>query len=199
MTLTVETGEGLANADSFASVEAADAYWATRVSAAWAAATTSDKERALVLATDYLNDMTRFPYRGQKASYAQALQWPRTGATEFGGQAIPDSVVPHALVRAACYLAPKALSADLWPVLARGGLVASRSVGPISISYRDDAPPHDVYLGVEAILGTLLRDRLADYDLSLWSGSSTDQHSFSIGMHDFPGTGGTDGTQGGGR
>lgn len=138
MTLTVETGIGFANADSYASVADADAY-AANFGLTWAGDATA-KEVALRRATAFLdaNYRARFPgYRVKRRD--QALEWPRyaafvrtydsnpwslyQGSTEgFNGSeldlaTIPSNVVPVEMVRATIIAASVALnSSDLLSV-----------------------------------------------------------------------------------
>lgn len=74
MALVVETGYGVVDADSYATVAEADAYWGARVNADWAAAVGADKEAALRMASEYLD----LNHLGGKAPLVdgQGLAWP---------------------------------------------------------------------------------------------------------------------------
>lgn len=129
MTLIVETGAGLPDADSYASVADADAYHAARGNAAWTG-TDAAKESALRRATDYLD---RLNYAGTRASAAQALAWPRYDVM-LDEYDIAADAVPARVVKAACELALRALSSDLLPD--QGGADVTReTVGPVSVEY----------------------------------------------------------------
>lgn len=54
MAFTVEDGTGLANSNSYASVEFADAYFADRGNQNWSGLTVENKQFALVAASDYI-------------------------------------------------------------------------------------------------------------------------------------------------
>ncbi|HEY0835025.1 MAG TPA: DnaT-like ssDNA-binding protein [Azospirillum sp.] len=186
MPLIVEDGTGKPDANSFAARADATAFWALRPGGeAWSALGEAEQDKALVLATDYVADAGHYEYSGAKRTYAQALPWPRTGACERDGQAIPDDVVPRGVRHAVCYLAAKVASRELFPVLVRGGRIASRTVGPITTVYAQDAPARDVFAAVDAYLAPLLRDRGA-LGITLWSGSTTPP-AFRYGMHLAPG------------
>lgn len=75
--LTVEDGTGLPNANSYVSVEYANAHFLLRGNEAWAALTTTAKEIALVKATEYID--VRFANRLQSPPLEadQALQFPK--------------------------------------------------------------------------------------------------------------------------
>jgi len=136
--LVVETGVGLATANSYLSVAQADAYHAQYgSSAAWAGASWSQKEAALVLATQYLDITYEGRWRGRKASATQALAWPRFGGLDNDAYTIAGDGVPENLKRATAELALRVVLGDeLLGVIAQPGEVASesKSIGPISTS-----------------------------------------------------------------
>jgi len=80
MAVTIDATVGGENANSYLTLEAAEAIIGGFVQdddvVAWASATTDQKNRALVSATQRL-DRERF--LGARATDTQALQWPRTG------------------------------------------------------------------------------------------------------------------------
>lgn len=129
MALTVETGAGLPEADSYASVADADAYHAARGNAAWTGDDAA-KEAALRKATDYLD---RLRYAGTPASATQSLAWPRDGVV-LDEYDVATNSVPARVVKAACELALRALKSELLPD--QGGADVTReTVGPVSVEY----------------------------------------------------------------
>lgn len=80
MAITIDATVGGANANSYLTLEAAqaiiDGFVEDADVSAWASATTDQKNRALFTATQRL-DRERF--LGARATDTQALQWPRTG------------------------------------------------------------------------------------------------------------------------
>lgn len=153
MALTVEDGTGLADAESYASVADADAYWAARNGTAWDALSDPAKEAALRQATDYIEAVYGGRWKGCRYSAAQALAWPRTDVT-VDGFTLDASPLPGALVRATCELAGKAAAGVL--LADQGAQVKSETVGPISVTYADGARQGTRYALVDAILGALL-------------------------------------------
>lgn len=129
MSLTVEDGTGLANADSYASRADADAYHAARGNAAWAAASTDARDAALRKATQYLD--TRYRWTGNRLTVAQALEWPRYFVPRLG---YPSGWPQPRVVQAGIELALRALSVDLMAD-DEGRDVLSEAVGPISVTY----------------------------------------------------------------
>ena len=112
LTLTKETGAGMSNANSYASVADGDDYHDGHLYAsAWTGAATEQKEAALVMASMLID--SHFEFAGWRAIPAQALGWPRWEAPdkEFGGY-LSVSAVPTAVVRATCEQARALLVAD---------------------------------------------------------------------------------------
>ncbi|MBF0374875.1 MAG: hypothetical protein HQL39_15825, partial [Alphaproteobacteria bacterium] len=66
MSLIVEDGSGLSDANAYVSLAYADGYHALRGNAAWAAAGQPARESALVRATDHLD--RAFRWRGERRS-----------------------------------------------------------------------------------------------------------------------------------
>lgn len=187
MALVVEDGTGLSGANAFVSVATVATYAAEIGNTAWAAAATDDKEAAIVRATAYLRNEARYKWRGTKQTYAQRLPWPRSGAVEHRGLAVPESTVPQRVIDACCELAIRELATPgvLQPDQARGGAIKSESVGAISVTYADSAPAETVVTVVQGILAPLLRCDGDDAGVP-YIGGVTDDAYFSVGMHDAP-------------
>lgn len=117
MTLIVETGAGVPDADSYAATSTIDTYWSNRahnaLATVWSDATTSQKEGAAREATAFLDAVWGRFYRGEAKGRAQGLLWPRSGALDGSGFLLPD--LPREIVWAVCELAARALSARLVP------------------------------------------------------------------------------------
>lgn len=89
-----------ATANCYVTLTQAKAYFVDAIhGAAWDAANEQQKAQALVTATRILD---RVRWVGDRASSSQALQWPRTGATDRNGTAILSTAVPTE-VREATY------------------------------------------------------------------------------------------------
>jgi hypothetical protein len=116
LTLVKEGGTGRSDANSYASVAEADAYHEGHLYAsAWTAASASDKDKALVMATRLIDG--QFQFGGARVEEAQALQWPREGCHDpdgdgWSGGTVADDVVPKAVVEATCEMARELLVAD---------------------------------------------------------------------------------------
>lgn len=100
LTLVLETGAGLANANSYATAAEGDSYHDAHLYATdWTGATSSTKETALVWATRLLDE--QIDWAGAKQSREQALAWPRVGVVDCEGHSIDSDQVP-AKVKNAC-------------------------------------------------------------------------------------------------
>jgi hypothetical protein len=116
LSIVKEDGTGKADANSYASAADGDAYHEGHLYAsAWTAATTANKEAALVMATRLID--SQYQFNGHRADSDQALQWPREGchdpdADGWNGGTVAASVVPKGVVEATCELARELLVAD---------------------------------------------------------------------------------------
>lgn len=137
MALVTEDGTGKTDAESYASVADADAYFVGRTGAtAWAAAAdTAAKEKALRDATDYLEERYNTRWLGRKTNETQALAWPRAYLTTYDDFAIESDSMPTKVKRACMEMAVRALSEDILPDITAGAnniLEESATVGSLS-------------------------------------------------------------------
>jgi len=109
MALIVEDGTGKPDANSYAAVADADAYFLARKNAAWIG-TNDAKEAALIQASDYIEARYWGRFVGAQKTATQALSWPRTGAGDYD-----DDEIPAALKNACIEYAVRALTAPLAP------------------------------------------------------------------------------------
>jgi hypothetical protein len=124
LTLIKEDGTGKVDANSYAAAADADAYFDGHLYAtAWTAASTANKEKALVFATRLIDSLMQF--NGYRAHNQQALQWPRERCPDpdkglitisilvpFLGTFVDPDVVPKAISDATCEMARELLIAD---------------------------------------------------------------------------------------
>ena len=138
MTLTVEDGSGLTNADSYVSVADCDTYHANHSgSTTWSGATTANKEKALRLATQYLDAKYERRFVGVRFSLEQSLHWPRSYVQQYDIYSVSKTEVPSELKDACCELALKQLSdTDLAPDITNPGNIAEEEVSAGSVSSR---------------------------------------------------------------
>jgi hypothetical protein len=159
MALIVETGNGLADAESYISIADADTYFLNRGITAWSGSD-HHKEEALRRATDYMEGRYYGQWKGQRKYPEQALAWPRVEVFDTDGYEISDSSVPVQVKRACAEYAMRALTATLLPDETAPG-ITSESVsipGPISksVSYSGTKTTMSVYYAVDRILRPVL-------------------------------------------
>jgi len=136
MAIIVEDGTGLANADSYLSVADTDTYHtAHSASTTWSGASTANKEKALRLATQYLDTKYETRWVGTRYSLAQALEWPRTYVVLYDIYSISTTTIPQRLKDACAELALKQISdTDLIPDVTNPGAISSETVSAGSVS-----------------------------------------------------------------
>lgn len=154
MALVLEDGTGLANAESFASVAEATAFFSGRGKAdAWDAV--EDKEAALRNASDYIQFTYAGRWSGKRLSANQALDWPRVGVYDADSRSyVASNVVPRRVKNACIELALRAAAGELVNDLGRE--TVSESVDVISVTYAQGGKRQTTYASVDAWLAPLL-------------------------------------------
>jgi hypothetical protein len=183
MSLIVETGVGLANADAYVGLVHFKEFCSAR-GYRWEDAEDFAIENSIRRATDYIDTIGR--YKGARLVPAQALEFPRSDLTDWSDYTITG--VPHRVKHACCELAFKGLSEPLYKDLDRGGKVVSESVGPISVTYAGDAPAGKLFMFAKNLLEPYLRD--PDTILYEPMNAPAYEGNFArVGMMDNPGAG----------
>ncbi len=132
MTLIVEDGTGLSNANGYISEAFADAHHGDRGNAAWTGSTTS-KEQAIVRATDYVDKRFGQRFRGSRQQKSQALEWPRISALDDDDFLLSDvDDVPRQLEKAIAEYALLAIQINLLPIPARPFAVLDPVTGTVT-------------------------------------------------------------------
>ncbi len=134
--------------NSFLSVADADTYWSDRADTTWAAATTANKQKALLMATAYLD--SNFDWKGVLADVSQSLGWPRLGAYDDEGRALDGT--PQKVKDATCELAKLALSDELDAAQDRAGAIQQLQAGSVGITFEGGAPTGKYYRAVLKLL-----------------------------------------------
>jgi len=171
--VSLNTTDADPNADSYAAVADADAYWTARGEVLWTGAT-SVKEAALRRATVYFDNQYRQRWKGIRATQFQSLAWPRVdGYRAYGtgyilplldldGFLISTTLVPLQIKNATIEAALLTLTGvDLQPTLTSEDFATSvgKSVGTLrkDIVYRDGISPLDRFTAIEGILRGLVK------------------------------------------
>lgn len=150
MAFVVETGAGLANANSYASVADADAYVADRGIAGWAALSSTVKQQSLIRGTDYLEQTYRDAWKGYRVTSTQALSWPRSDVI-VDTFPVAANIVPTAVVRACIEMALRASDGDEL-IADLGQQVVRERVDVIETEYAQYGSPSAKYPAVNRLL-----------------------------------------------
>jgi hypothetical protein len=106
--LIVEDGTGVTDANSYCSLDDANAYLESQLdSALWQKADDLDQQRALVMATEWLDGLV---WRGAPVVQREALRWPRSGMIGLDGDAFASTTIPTALIHATAALAARLIA-----------------------------------------------------------------------------------------
>lgn len=155
MSLTVESGEGVEGAESYISVDNADDYikkWHGD-STDWADANDAEKERALRIATRYVDS---HEFRGYRTDEDQPLAWPRAELGWIDGQWIDPDEIPDKIKNAQVEAALKHVEGEsLFPDHDGESIKSeSTSVGPLSdsVTYMTSKKQQKVFTVVKSLL-----------------------------------------------
>ena len=112
LTLVVEDGSGLTNANSYISVADATSYFDGHLySSEWDDASNTQRETALVMASRLLDEW--IDWSGARATENQGLRWPRYNTYDRDGYALDSNIVPPFLEVATAEQALYLLRSDL--------------------------------------------------------------------------------------
>ena len=129
LTLIKEDGTGKPDANAYANVADGDAYHAGHLYAsAWTAASADNKAVALVMASRLID--AEYQFGGTRSVASQALQWPREDCPDpDAGDMVAETMVPKAVVEAACELARELIIVDRTAAPAGEGLKYYNNAG----------------------------------------------------------------------
>ncbi len=149
-----ETGAGLSNANSYASVDDCDIYHDGHLYAeAWTSAVMDKKIPSLVMATRLID--AEYQFLGVRAVATQSLQWPRENCPDpDAGDLVANTVVPKAVVQATCELARELIIADRTASPPGEGL-SFQNVGSTQTGYNKSDTRPIIPAVVQALLGKL--------------------------------------------
>ncbi len=157
MTLIVEDGSVVSNAESYISVADADIYLGKIGKVDWSAFDDLDKEVFLRNATSYMVGRYGARWAGYIKSSSQTLDWPRStvpieglATTEY----LSETVVPDEVKNACALLAFKSTTADLLPDETR--VIIRKKVDVLETEYSEHSPQTKRYKEIDAMLGKYL-------------------------------------------
>jgi len=162
MALIVEDGTGLANADSYLSEADCDTYNTKYViSTAWSGGTTANKEKALRLATQFLDAMYQLRWKGSKINDVMSLDWPRNSVYDRDCFWIASDAVPQAVKNATAEMAIDIITnGEPMPNQENSGMISEKEVrvGPLMerIKYQGGNPPATYYRKTDKLVSELV-------------------------------------------
>lgn len=132
MTLILEDGTGVPNANSYVSIVEADQYFTdTGRSTEWGSLFLPEREAALVNGTLYVEQLYSQSFQGVRLSRSQGLSWPRSGVI-LDCEEISEDEIPIELRRAVMEYSLTASSSTLLPDPGPQSVTLTRKkVGPI--------------------------------------------------------------------
>lgn len=144
--LTVETGTGASDSNSYVSEEEFAEYLGSR-----GLTNTADLSVLLLKAMDYLETLD---YLGSKYSETQALQWPRY-SVYIDGYSIPSTTIPNELKLAQMRLAYE-IDQGNDPLSTIERKVKREKVGPVEVEYSESSASSDILRSVNKMIRKLL-------------------------------------------
>ncbi|WP_374442471.1 DnaT-like ssDNA-binding protein [Stella sp.] len=183
MALLVESGAGVAGAESYLAPADADAHHAAFGWAGWAAASIQAREAALRRATAAIDGLFAGRWRGDKAVpwTVNVLAWPRRGVADDAGPIVAADAIPHGLKVAVAEAAR--LELEQPGALAEAGRRLRRfALGPLAVEMADGGDAAGVPPAVALPLAPLLRPTAPAPRLA--SASPAGAAAFRVGMHD---------------
>lgn len=163
MALIVETGEKVANANSYVDLAFAASYHTALGNDAWAG-DAAVLEEALIVACRALDQLYGLQYLGRiNRDSTQVLLWPRTTTCDAHGRSLVAGTIPTCLKEAQCEIALlHRQGIDVFPTQADAAVKSSTvQIGAISESYEFYKPVQkETFTGfrrVELILTPILK------------------------------------------
>lgn len=157
--MALDTTLGGSTTDSYGTLNDADAYHSALGRSAWAAATTVDRESALRRAALWLDGVYRKDYPGKRLNgRQQALEWPRSSASDYFGDAIASDSIPQEIQKAQFEAAYHELTTpdSLSPQTSSSQVVKSEKVGSVAVEYAVSEGSIDALLPIVTSVDRLL-------------------------------------------
>lgn len=173
VTVIVENGTNIANANSYLSVANFKIY-ADAHGLSYAGKTDDQIGSALIRATAWIDATYRARWPGVRTYSTQTLQWPRkegiyvygtfypntylTTVTDAEGVIIAINAIPSVLVSATAEAAYREVvtPGSLAPDMARGGAIKSVSAGSVAVEWFGAAPAETTFSVIDGLLSSIL-------------------------------------------
>ncbi|MCR5699658.1 MAG: hypothetical protein K6G52_08455 [Treponemataceae bacterium] len=156
--MIVENGTGLADANSYVSVEFADDYFSARGVSEWDDLETEVKEQLLIKATDFVDNI--YEWYGKKEFEQQALRFPRVDICDYEGAKITG--IPTCLKQAVCDASLISKNGELFETAEQNGDVTSETITTLSFQYSKQGSRSTTSTTLYDALNTKLRGLFKD-------------------------------------
>ena len=139
MTLTVETGAGIADADAYVDVAYMDTFIEEHIGATakatWDGLNPAEQERRIREGKTYLDGKYHHRWRGYRAHRTQGGDWPRKSVVDDDGYEVLSTVVPDGVKRASAYATFAGIATPLMPDEKTPGAIGRKLIkaGPVTI------------------------------------------------------------------
>lgn len=168
---TVNATAKSASANSYVTLAEADTYHDERLhNAEWSAASSADKERAVIWATGVLE--ANFNWYGIKRTREQSLQWPRYGVTDESGYTIDEDTIPVRLKDATSVLAYLLIVSDRTKLDGDSESAGLKSLGIGSGEVEIEFNANDRKVEIPTFIANMLTELGAQKSTSVKTGSN---------------------------
>jgi len=171
--LIVEDGSIVKDANSYVTYDYAENYHSLRGNSAWAAGDATEKQYAIIRATQAIDSLYKTQWEGTQTEYGtQELEWPRQDVW-INDVELDDDLIPTALKKAVCEAALRELATpnSMTPDLDRGGKIKRVKADVVEVEYAEGASATTAFTAIDGLLADLIAgasaDGLASYDIEL--------------------------------
>lgn len=152
--LRVEDGSVVDGANSYVTLEYADAYMAERGKSAWAEKDEETRKAKIIAATEYIDNL--YNWKGVRKTARQELRFPREGIVDSDGYEVMG--VPLNLKKAVCEAAFIALTSSLFLTNDANGAVKKKAIdNAVEVEYFNETETETEWTSVHQVLDKLLR------------------------------------------
>lgn len=171
--LIVEDGSVVVDANSYVTYDYAENYHTLRGNSAWAAGDSTEKQYAIIRATQAVDSIYKGKWKGEQVEYGvQELEWPRSNVV-VGSNSIDNDTIPNAIKKSVCEAALRELESpnSLTPDLERGGEIKRVKADVVEVEYMDGANSTTTFTAIDGLLADLVSglssSGISSYDMSL--------------------------------
>ena len=158
VSLIVEDGSCVPNANSYVSLDFADAYMRNTGRNAWLEKSDNERKSYLINATKYIDrTYSKIGWKGQKKFHRrQALCFPRVELFDKDGDEVLG--IPRELMEAVCEAGFISTSTSLFDIKDASGTVKRQKVDVLEVEYYSESDSAGGYISRFTVLDSLLSD-----------------------------------------